>query len=75
MAEKRSGSIFSRLRGLRPAARREPEAAADATKRPEPPQSPDPQRPSTDSGVEAAHPGPDKKKKKPQPWYRHRKRW
>jgi hypothetical protein len=74
MAEKPSGSIFNRLRGLRPAARRETGIAVDAAKRPEPPQSADPQHPLTDVGADEAA-ATDKKKNKPQPWYRHRKRW
>jgi len=71
MAEKRSGSILDRLRGLRPGARREGGIAA---KRPEPPKDADAQRPSTDAGADKAAPQ-DKKKNKPQPWYRHGKRW
>jgi len=74
MAEKPSGSIFNRLRGLRPAARRETGNAGNAAKRPEPPQDADPQRPSTDAGADKAAPQ-EKKKNKPQPWYRHGKRW
>jgi hypothetical protein len=74
MAEKRSGSILDRLRGLRPGARRETGIARDAAKRPDPPQSAGPRRPSTDSAADEAAP-PDKKSKKPQPWYRHRQRW
>lgn len=74
MAEKRLGSILGRLRGLRPAARQETGIARDAAKRPELPRSADPQHPLTDAGADEAAPT-DKKKNKPQPWYRHRKRW